>query len=82
MSVHKMSSICMDIKSSSRIITLKYPNQFEKDSKSSDSSKKEIIIEKPLPLPLPLPLPYCCSLGNYVSTLFTVATVLFSSLSV
>jgi hypothetical protein len=75
MSVHKMSSICMDIKSS-RISRLKYPNQFEKDSKSSDSSKKEIIIEKPLPLP------YCGSLGNNVDTLFTVGTVLFSSLSV
>jgi hypothetical protein len=77
-----MNSICMDIKSSSRIITPNIQTSFEKDSKSSDSSKKEIIIEKPLPLPLPLPLPYCGSLGNNVSTLFTVATVLFSSLSV
>jgi hypothetical protein len=48
MSVHKMNSICMDIKSSSRIITPNIQTSFEKDSKSSDSSKKEIIIEKPI----------------------------------
>jgi two-component SAPR family response regulator len=40
MSVHKMSSICMDIKSSSRIITLKYPNGFELFQKIRDKDKR------------------------------------------